>query len=266
VNKKTITYLNKMKKDGEKISMLTSYDSSFTKILERADIDAILVGDSLGMVIQGQETTIPVTIEQIIYHTKCVSDVAERALIISDMPFLSYCTKELALENAGKLIKEGGAHMVKLEGGDDQVNIIQHLTRCSIPVCAHLGFLPQSIHKLGGYSLAGKTTKEAEKLLSDANALQDAGAQILVLECVPSKLAEKITNSLEIPVIGIGAGKETDGQVLVLYDALGISINKIPKFARNFLKEADGDIHSAILAYVLAVRQKKFPNSENILA
>ncbi len=262
---KTISYITEMKDNGSKIAMLTCYDSSFAKILERADIDAILVGDSLGMVIQGKDTTIPVSMEQIIYHTQCVSSVLKETLVVADMPFLSYTSNNRAIENAERLLKEGGAHMVKLEGSDYQLEIVRYLTNRSIPVCAHLGFLPQSIHKLGGYFMAGKKTEEAEKLLLDAISLQDAGAQMLILECVPSNVAKTITKKLDIPVIGIGAGIETDGQILVLYDALGISINKIPKFSSNFLKNSNGDIFDAISKYVSAVRKKKFPELENIL-
>ena len=252
-----------MKRDGEKIAMLTSYDASFTRIAEQSGVDALLVGDSLGMVVQGQESTLPVSVAEMVYHTACVSRVAQRALVIADMPFMSHGTPTQALDTAGRLMKEGGAHMVKIEGGAPQVETVRHLTERAVPVCGHLGLMPQSIHQLGGYRVQGREETAAERLMNDALALQAAGAQMLVLECIPTLLAAEVSRALDIPVIGIGAGVDTDGQVLVLYDMLGISVNKVPRFAHNFLEDAGGSIGGAIAAYVEAVRSKSFPAKEH---
>jgi len=266
VGKVTITRLNQMKRDGEKIAMLTSYDASFTRIAEQAGVDVLLVGDSLGMVVQGHESTLPVSVDDMVYHTACVSRVAQHAMVIADMPFMSHGTPGQALDTAGRLMKEGGAHMVKIEGGKPQVETVRHLTERAVPVCAHLGLLPQSIHQLGGYRVQGREQRAGVQLLEDAMALQKAGAQLLVLECIPALLAAEVTRALEIPVIGIGAGVDTDGQVLVSYDMLGISVNKVPRFARNFLEERGGDIRGAIASYVEAVRDKSFPAQEHTFA
>jgi 3-methyl-2-oxobutanoate hydroxymethyltransferase len=266
VEKITITRLNRMKRDGEKIAMLTSYDASFTRIAEQAGVDVLLVGDSLGMVVQGHESTLPVSVDDMVYHTACVSRVAQHAMVIADMPFMSHGTPGQALDTAGRLMKEGGAHMVKIEGGKPQVETVRHLTERAVPVCAHLGLLPQSIHQLGGYRVQGREQRAGVQLLEDAVALQKAGAQLLVLECIPALLAAEVARAVEIPVIGIGAGVDTDGQVLVLYDMLGISVNKVPRFARNFLEERGGDIREAIASYVQAVRDKSFPAKEHTFA
>lgn len=266
MSKITISKLNKMKQDGEKIAMLTSYDASFTRIAEQAGVDVLLVGDSLGMVVQGQESTLPVSVGDMVYHTACVARVAERAMIIADMPFMSHGTPTQALDTAGRLMKEGGAHMVKIEGGAPQVETVRHLTERAVPVCAHLGLLPQSIHQIGGYRVQAREEAAAERLLKDALALQKAGAQMLVLECIPALLAAEVARALDIPVIGIGAGADVDGQVLVLYDMLGISVNKVPSFAHNFLHESGGSISGAIGSYVDAVRKRNFPGKEHTLA
>jgi len=266
VSKITISKLNKMKQDGEKIAMLTSYDASFTRIAEQAGVDVLLVGDSLGMVVQGQESTLPVSVGDMVYHTACVARVAERAMVIADMPFMSHGTPTQALDTAGRLMKEGGAHMVKIEGGAPQVETVRHLTERAVPVCAHLGLLPQSIHQIGGYRVQAREEAAAERLLKDALALQKAGAQMLVLECIPALLAAEVARALDIPVIGIGAGADVDGQVLVLYDMLGISVNKVPSFAHNFLQESGGSISGAIGSYVDAVRKRNFPGKEHTLA
>ena len=255
-----------MKSDGQKIAMLTSYDASFTHIAEQAGVDVLLVGDSLGMVVQGHESTLPVSVDEMVYHTACVSRVAQHAMVIADMPFMSHGTPEQALDTAGKLMKLGGAQMVKIEGGAPQAETVRHLTERAVPVCGHLGLMPQSIHQLGGYRVQGREREQAERLLADAVALRDAGAQLLVLECIPALLAAEVSKSLDIPVIGIGAGVDTDGQVLVLYDMLGISVNRIPRFAHNFLQQAGGSIGGAIGAYVEAVRQGTFPAQEHTLA
>jgi len=255
----TTATLIQMKQQGEKIAVLTSYDASFTALLEDAGIDVILVGDSLGMVIQGQESTLPVDVEEIVYHTQCVSRGRRNALLVADMPFMSYSSAEQALETASRLMKDGGAHMVKLEGGSTQLDTVGQLTANGIPVCAHLGLLPQSVHQVGGYKVQGRDESSAAIIREDAIALERAGAQMLVLECVPVGLAEEISRSLTIPVIGIGAGSGCDGQVLVIYDMLGITPNLMPKFSKNFLLETDS-ISEAVAAYVAAVKDGTFPS------
>jgi 3-methyl-2-oxobutanoate hydroxymethyltransferase len=265
VSKITISTLNRMKAAGEKIAVITSYDASFTQQIEQAGMDVILVGDSLGMVIQGHESTLPVTVDDMVYHTANVMRVSRHAMVIADMPFMSHGTHEQALNTAGRLMKEGGAHMVKIEGGAPQIDTVHHLTARAVPVCGHLGLLPQSIHQLGGYRVQGREEHAGERILNDAVALRDAGAQMLVLECVPSVLAEEVTRALDIPVIGIGAGAETDGQVLVLYDMLGITPQGTPSFVRDFLADS-GNVPGALAAYVKAVKDGSFPASEHHLA
>ncbi len=265
MGKVTISTLNRMKVAGDKIAVITSYDASFTRQIERAGMDVILVGDSLGMVVQGHESTLPVTVSDMVYHTANVARVRQRAMVIADMPFMSHGTPGQALDTAGRLMKEGGAHMVKIEGGAPQLETVRHLTARAVPVCGHLGLLPQSIHQLGGYRVQGRDDEAAERIQRDAVGLQDAGAQMLVLECVPSLLAADISRRLAIPVIGIGAGAETDGQVLVLYDMLGITIDDGPRFVRNFLADA-GDVQAALSAFVQAVKDGSFPAEEHELA
>jgi 3-methyl-2-oxobutanoate hydroxymethyltransferase len=262
MSKVTISTLNRMKRDGAKIAMLTSYDASFTQLAEAAGVDALLVGDSLGMVVQGRESTLPVTVDDMVYHTANVTRVSRRALIIADMPFMSHGTPTQALETAGRLMKEGGAHMVKIEGGAPQVDTVRHLTERAVPVCAHLGLLPQSIHQLGGYRVQGRSPDAAQRLAQDARALQDAGAQLLVLECIPAALAAQVSSELEIPVIGIGAGVDCDGQVLVVYDMLGITPGNRPSFSHDFLAAA-GSVAGALAGYVGAVRECRFPGKEH---
>jgi len=249
-----------MKQAGEKISCLTAYDASFSQLIDQAGIDVMLVGDSLGMVIQGKKTTVPVSIDEMVYHTQCVVNARRRAFVISDMPFLSYTSADIALSNAAKLMQLAGAQMVKMEGVHTE--IIKSLVGFGVPVCAHLGLLPQSINQLGAYKVQGKSLHDAEKITEDAKSIEEAGASLLVLECVPADLATDITKSLKIPVIGIGAGVECDGQVLVLYDMLGISIGKRPRFCKNFMESATG-IYSAIEQFHLAVKQLEFPASEH---
>lgn len=262
MGKTTITTLDRMKAAGDKIAVITSYDASFTRQIERAGMDVILVGDSLGMVVQGHESTLPVTVDDMVYHTANVARASEHCMIIADMPFMSHATPEKALDTAGRLMKGGGAHMVKIEGGAPQLETVRHLTDRAVPVCGHLGLLPQSIHQLGGYRVQGRGEREAERILKDAVALQDAGVQLLVLECIPAVLAAEITRALDVPVIGIGAGVETDGQVLVLYDLLGITVGDTPSFVRNFLAETGG-ISEALAAYVKAVKAQEFPAPEH---
>lgn len=255
----TLTRLQAMKAKGEKIACLTAYDASFAAILDLAGMDVILVGDSLGMVVQGHDSTVSVTMEDMIYHSQCVSSSVNRAFLITDMPFMSYTNVEQALANATDLIQLGGAQMVKLEASSRQVSIVQELSECGIPICAHLGLRPQYIHKLGGYTMQGKDKASANELLESAQSLQAAGADMLLLECVPDTLAQKITQQASIPVIGIGAGVQCDGQILVLHDVIGITHGVTPRFAKNFLAEAN-DIQSAITDYVQDVKNQKFPS------
>ncbi len=257
----TITTLQRMKRNQEKIACLTAYDASFTVVLENAEVDVILVGDSLGMVIQGFDTTIPVTMDDMIYHTRCVARANRRALLVADMPFMSYTDSRQAMINATKLMQTGGAHMVKLESSAAQIETITRLSDHGIPVCAHLGLKPQSVYKLGGYRVQGKDTHSATKMLEDAVAIQQAGADVLLVECIPALLAAEITANLEIPVIGIGAGVDCDGQILVLHDVLGITPGKAPRFARNFM-HGGHSIQEAITAYVEAVKDRSFPAPE----
>jgi len=263
--KMTVRRLAEMKRAKEKIACLTAYDASFAQLLEKAGVDVVLVGDSLGMVIQGEETTLPVSVEDMLYHTQCVAKGLNSALLITDMPFLSFTSIEEAVLNAGLFMKQGGAHMVKLEGGADQAETVSALNRNGIPVCAHLGLQPQFVYKIGGYLVQGRDATMAEKMLDDALVLQNAGADLMLLECVPEYLAKKITQALDIPVIGIGASPECDGQILVLYDILDISIGKRPKFSRNFMSAA-GSIEQAIVQYVMAVKQKEFPSAEHVFS
>jgi 3-methyl-2-oxobutanoate hydroxymethyltransferase len=251
-----------MKARGEKIACLTAYDVSFAQLLDQAALDIVLVGDSLGMVIQGLDSTIPVSMEEMIYHGKAVSRGVQRALLILDMPFLSDATTRQAVQNAGRFMKEAGANMVKLEGGADQRELVETLTRLGIPVCAHLGLQPQRVHKLGGYRVQGRDADAAEKMLNDAQVLEQAGADLLLLECVPAALAQQVTEQADIPVIGIGAGAQTDGQILVLYDILGISAGRIPRFSKNYMQQAES-IQQAVEQYVSEVKQGIFPDAQH---
>jgi 3-methyl-2-oxobutanoate hydroxymethyltransferase len=249
-----------MKKNNEKISCLTAYDASFSYLIDQAGIDVMLVGDSLGMVIQGNSTTIPVTIDDMVYHTRCVVKARQRAFVIADLPFLSYPSIKTALTNAAKLMQSAGAQMVKLEGAHTE--IIKSLVDFSVPVCAHLGLLPQSINQLGRYQVQGKKLKDAERIAQEAIRVEQAGASLLVLECIPAELASNISKQLTIPVIGIGAGLSCDGQVLVLYDMLGISSGKRPRFSKDFMQNAD-DIPSAIQQFHQQVKHELFPATEH---
>ncbi|MGC9456159.1 MAG: 3-methyl-2-oxobutanoate hydroxymethyltransferase [Halothiobacillaceae bacterium] len=253
----TLRTLARMKAEGVPIAMLTAYEATFAQVAEAAGVDVLLVGDSLGMVVQGQADTLAVTVEEVAYHCRTVRRGAQRAMVIADMPFMSYATLPKALESAATLMKSGGAQMVKLEGGSDQVEIVRALAQQGVPVCAHLGLQPQSVHKLGGYRVQGRATDEAEKMLADAQALEAAGADLMILECVPADLAARIAEALDVPVIGIGAGARTDGQVLVLHDVLGVT-ERPPRFSRCFLDGAH-DIPGALSAYVAAVRARRFP-------
>jgi 3-methyl-2-oxobutanoate hydroxymethyltransferase len=258
----TLTQLRKFKATGEKITSLTAYDASFAQMIDQAGIDILLVGDSLGMVIQGHDSTLPVTVDDMVYHCQQVHRGSQRALLIVDMPFMSYATPDAALETAARLMREGQAQMVKLEGGAWLVETVQMLTERGIPVCAHLGLTPQSVHQIGGYRVQGQSEAEAQRLRDDALALQAAGASLLVLECMQGDLAADISSWLEIPVIGIGAGAACDGQVLVLYDMLGITPGKRPSFSKDFLQET-GTIPAAIEAFISAVKKGTFPGPEH---
>jgi 3-methyl-2-oxobutanoate hydroxymethyltransferase len=258
----TIPELRAMKARGEKIAVLTAYDAGFAAAMDEAGVDAILVGDSLGMVVQGHATTLPVTVDHMVYHAACVARGVRRAVRIADLPFMSYATPAQALDSAARLVREADVQMVKLEGGRKRAETVRALVEQDIPVCAHLGLLPQSVHRMGGYRVQGKDDRSAQIILEDAILLQEAGASLLVLECVPATLAGEITAALPIPTIGIGAGPDCDGQVLVSYDMLGITPGKRPRFSKNFLESA-GDIRSAFRQYVSEVREGRFPGPEH---
>jgi 3-methyl-2-oxobutanoate hydroxymethyltransferase len=258
----TLDSLRQMKASGEKIACLTAYDASFGATVDVAGTDLVLVGDSLGMVVQGHDTTVPVTVTDMVYHTRCVKRGVRRALLVADMPFGSYSLPEPAFANAVRLMQDGGAAMVKLEGGALQVRTVEFLASRDIPVCAHIGLTPQSIHKLGGFKVQGREQHAAQQMLADAHALQDAGADIVLLECVPSSLGQAIAAALSVPVIGIGAGPDVDGQILVLYDILSVTPGRKPRFARDFLAGADG-VLGALTSYVAAVKDGSYPAPEH---
>jgi len=222
----------------------------------------VLVGDSVGMVVQGHDTTVPVTMDQMVYHSKAVSRGLRRAFLMTDLPFMSYASKEIALSNSVRLMQEGGARMVKLESGGSQVEIVEFLARHDIAVCAHLGLKPQSVHKTGGFRVQGRDQEAAEKMIADACALESAGADILLLECIPSPLGRAIRDAVEVPVIGIGAGPHVDGQILVLYDVLDITSGRKPRFVRNFMDGA-ANCGDAVERYVQAVRSREYPAAEH---
>ncbi len=265
MNKISLSKLDKMKQAGEKITCLTAYDATFSHQLATAGIDIILVGDSLGMVLQGLDSTVPVTMQNMSYHTHCVANGLKNCdhqpLLIADMPYMSYATPEQTYKNASRLMQAGG-QMVKVEGGSWLVESIHGLCERGIPVCGHLGLTPQSVDALGGYKVQGRDTAAAEQIKSEAQALTKAGIRLLVLECVPAKLAAEISHSLNIPVIGIGAGVDTDAQVLVLHDMLGITPGFKAKFVKNFMAESN-DIPEALEAYIEAVKSRKFPTPEH---
>ena len=257
-----VSTLRDMKSTGKPIACLTAYDASYAQLLDLAGVDLVLVGDSLGMVIQGYDTTVPVTVNDIVYHCRAVARGLRRAFLVADMPFMSYSNPSQALDNAVRLMQEGGAMMIKLEGGDGQIEIVEHLARHDIPVCAHLGLKPQSVHKIGGFRVQGRDASQAEAMLSAARRLQDAGSDIVLLECVPNEVGAAITSSLEVPVIGIGAGPSVDGQILVLYDILDITQGRTPRFVRNFQQEHTSPL-AAVEAYVQAVRDRSYPAPEH---
>ncbi len=258
----TVPGLKAMKAEGRKIVMLTAYDASFAAQLESAGVDVALVGDSLGMVVQGRSSTLPVTVDEMVYHTAAAARGLAATLLVADLPFMSDRDIDTAMDAAARLVGQGGAAMVKIEGAGRVCAIISALAERDIPVCSHLGLTPQSVNRFGGYKVQGKTREAADKLLADAQAVEAAGADLLVLECVPSALAKRITEALTIPVIGIGAGVDCDGQVLVVYDLLGLTPGKRPKFSKDFLAGRDS-IQGAIAAYVADVREGRFPGAEH---
>jgi len=258
----TVATLARMKQQGERFACLTAYDASFGALLDANGVEVILVGDSLGMVVQGHPTTLPVTVADMTYHAACVVRGLSRALLMVDMPFMSYATPERALDSATRFMQEGGAQMVKLEGAGNQREVVEHLASRGVPVCAHLGLRPQSVHKLGGFRVQGKDEESAREMLEDAQTLEAAGADIILLELVPASLAKRITEAVAVPVIGIGAGPDCDGQILVTYDMLDITPGKRPKFARNFMDGARSPA-DAVQRFVAAVKDRSYPAPEH---
>ncbi|MEO7477967.1 MAG: 3-methyl-2-oxobutanoate hydroxymethyltransferase [Lysobacteraceae bacterium] len=262
----TVPSLRVAKRDGRKLVMLTAYDAGFARAVDGAGVDIVLVGDSLGMVVQGKASTIPVSLADMVYHTSCVARGLRSALLVADMPFQSYPTPERALDSAAALLAQGGAAMVKLEGAGHVVDCIRFVVERDIPVCAHLGLTPQSVMKLGGYGVQAREEAAAQRLFDDALAVEAAGAELLVLECVPNPVAKRISAALKIPTIGIGAGPDCDGQVLVLHDLLGlVSGHRRPRFVKDFLAEG-GSVAGAVQAFASAVRDGSFPDAEHSYA
>lgn len=264
MKKVTTSVLLKMKQERQKITALTAYDASFAKLFDEAGIDVMLIGDSLGMVLQGEDSTLPVSVDDIAYHTRSVRNGTSRALVVADMPFMSYATPEQTYQNAAKLMA-AGANMVKLEGGEWLLETIEGLVQRGIPVCGHLGLTPQSVNVIGGFKVQGRDQDKAQKMINEAQQLERAGIQMLVLECVPTNLAAAITEAVSIPVIGIGAGNKTDGQVLVMHDMFGISANYMPKFSKNYLAQT-GDIRKAVSAFIDEVHSGAFPDESHSFA
>ncbi|MGB5472048.1 MAG: 3-methyl-2-oxobutanoate hydroxymethyltransferase [Gammaproteobacteria bacterium] len=258
----TLGDLHAMTARGEKIASLTCYDAGFTRLLEAAGVEVFIIGDSLGMVLMGHDSTVPVTMRDMVYHAANVARVGQHAFRVVDLPYRSYTDATQALHNARRLVDEGGAHMVKLEGGSDKAGIVAQLVEAGIPVCGHIGLLPQSVVQFGGYKVQGRDMDSAASLRADAQALEAAGAGLLVMECMPAALAADITQSVSIPTIGIGAGPGCDGQVLVLYDMLGITQGRLPRFVHDFLGTA-GSIDGAVRAYVAAVKTGAYPAPEH---
>ena len=259
----TLSNLHKMMREGERITMLTCYDASFASLLDSAGVDTLLIGDSLGNVLQGHESTLPVTLRDMVYHTGCVARGAKRSFIIGDMPFGTFqISPQEAFRNAAEIMA-AGAQMVKIEGGRPMLETIAFLTERGIPVCGHLGLTPQSVHQLGGYKVQGKAEDDAQRLLDDARILEEAGAGMIVLEAIPAALASQVTAAAKVPTIGIGAGVDCHGQVLVLHDMLDVYPGKKAKFVKNFMKAAAGSIQDAVALYVEEVRSGKFPGREH---
>ncbi|MCU0761292.1 MAG: 3-methyl-2-oxobutanoate hydroxymethyltransferase [Steroidobacteraceae bacterium] len=261
----SLATLDRMKASGEKIACLTCYDASFAVLVDEADTDVVLVGDSLGMVIQGHDTTVPVTMDDMVYHCRAVARGLQRPLLMADLPFASYPTRDVALANAVRLMQEGGAEMVKLESGPSQIDIVEFLASHDVAVCAHLGLKPQSVHKTGGFRVQGREADAAERMIASARALESAGADIVLLECIPTELGRRITDALTVPVIGIGAGPHTDGQILVLYDVLDVTTGRKPRFVLNCMEGAGSNLE-AMRRYVRAVKDKSYPAPEHCFA
>lgn len=261
-NKITIPHLNKLKQQGEKFACLTAYDYSFARLVEECGVEVVLVGDSLGMVLQGYDTTIPVTLNDIKYHGRAVNAGLDNALLMIDMPFGSLNSAQQALDNASELLKATQAQVVKLEGGATQIKTVEMLSAYGIASCAHLGLQPQQVHKMGGYRVQGKTKNSAEQMIDTATELEQAGTDLLLLECVPAILAARITETLSIPVIGIGAGLDVDGQILVLHDILNVTSGKKPKFSKNFM-QGQSSIQAAVGRFVSEVKRKQFPDNSH---
>ena len=263
MNQVTIHTLKKLKAQGQKICMVTAYDATFAKILDDAGAYVLLEGDSLGMEVQGNDSTLPVTMDQMVYHSRAVTRGAKRAHVVGDLPFMSYqSSPEEAVKNAGRLVAEGGVGSVKLEGGSEFADVVSKIVRASIPVMGHLGLTPQSVHKMGGYVVQGRDEDTAQKIMADAIALEQAGCYALVLEGVPLELGRQITAQLSIPTIGIGAGKHCDGQVLVCYDLLGMNPDFKPKFVKRFAN-LHGDVTTAAKAFFSEVRAQTFPDEDH---
>ena len=260
----SINTLRQKKKRGEKFAALTAYDALFAGIISSAGVDVLLVGDSLGMVLQGHDSTLPVTLDDMVYHMRCVRRGNRGALIMADLPFMSYASESQSLETAAALMR-AGAHMVKLEGGAWLAESTRLLTERGVPVCAHMGLTPQSINRIGGYRVQGRDPSQAQTMIDEALVLQDSGASVVLIECVPAALGGAITERLDVPVIGIGAGPRTDGQIMVMHDMLGLTPPSIraPKFVKNFLPESDDGVPGAVRAYADAVRAGRFPGPEH---
>jgi len=258
----TLSTLDLMKQRSEKIACLTAYDASFAVLLDAAGVDLVLVGDSLGMAIQGHDTTVPVTMDHMVYHCTAVARGLHRPFLVADLPFMSYPSRELALSNSVRLMQEGGARMIKLESGQGQTEIVEFLARHDIAVCAHLGLRPQSVHKTGGFRVQGRESDAAQRIVDDALALENAGADLVLLECIPTDLGRTITEAVKVPVIGIGAGPYTDGQILVLYDILDITTGRKPRFVRNFMA-GSASPREAVERYVQAVKSGEYPAPEH---
>ncbi|NXZ88374.1 3-methyl-2-oxobutanoate hydroxymethyltransferase [Serratia fonticola] len=254
----TLSHLRQWKQEQRKFATITAYDASFAQLFEEQGIKVLLVGDSLGMTLQGHDSTLPVTVADVAYHTRAVRHGAPASLLLADLPFMSYATPELACQSAAEVMR-AGANMVKIEGGSWLCETVKMLTERAVPVCGHLGLTPQSVNVFGGYKVQGRDELAAKQLLIDAQNLELAGMQLLVLECVPTELARQVTEALSIPVIGIGAGNATDGQILVMHDALGITGGHTPKFAKNFLAQG-GDIRGAVQLYIREVEQGIYPD------
>lgn len=258
----SLATLDKMKASGEKIASITCYDASFAVLVDEANVDVVLVGDSLGMVIQGHDTTVPVTMDDMVYHCRAVARGLQRPMLMADLPFASYPTRDVALANAVRLMQEGGAEIVKLESGPSQIDIVEFLANHDIAVCAHLGLKPQSVHKTGGFRVQGREQDSALRMIESAKRLEAAGADLILLECIPSELGRRITEALSVPVIGIGAGPQVDGQILVLYDVLGITTGRKPRFVLDCMEGAGNNLE-ALRRYVDAVKSVAYPAPEH---